>query len=307
MLFAGFDGGGTKCEGVVIDESGKVLARFVGGSTNQNSIGWDAALSNFSTVVQELFAQLPATSVVTGACLGMSGVDREPEKLRWTEAATRLLRIDLSRVRVSNDAVTALASGTGGRLEGISLIAGTGTIALGMHAGLSVRAQGWGPVLGDEGSGYAVGQAALRAVARASDGIDEPTLLTELVLAAAGCTRCQELIGWAYSGPELPWARVAALAPCVEAAAALGDRAALTALDRAAHALLEAIAACAKRCAGLERPFDVVFSGGLLRKDSPVSRRLEELLAKEFGTDARIVHPVMSAADAAALIAMKNT
>ena len=127
----------------------------------------NAALSNFSTVVQELFAQLPATSVVTGACLGMSGVDREPEKLRWSEAATRLLRIDLSRVRVSNDAVTALASGTGGRLEGISLIAGTGTIALGMHAGLSVRAQGWGPVLGDEGSGYAVGQAALRAVARA--------------------------------------------------------------------------------------------------------------------------------------------
>jgi N-acetylglucosamine kinase-like BadF-type ATPase len=306
-MFVGFDGGGTKCEGFVVDKSGTKIARFVGCSTNQNSVGWDVAIANFTSVVHGLCGQLSENVEFIVACLGMSGVDREPEKKRWTEVACSALHVGLENVIVSNDAVTALASGTGGFLKGVAVIAGTGTIAIAMNPGsISCRAQGWGPVLGDEGSGYAVGQSVLRAVARAHDGMDPATLLTSLVLTATGCARCEDLIGWAYKGPELPWARVAAIAPCAETAAANGDLAAQAILSRAADALFDAVRTCVIRCEGLPRPIDVVFSGGLLRDGSPISDLLQSRLQKGFCEDVKVVHPTISAAEAAALIAMRH-
>lgn len=59
-------------------------------------------------------------------------------------------------VTIHNDAVAALAAGTGGALAGLVLIAGTGTIALGYApdgSGRRARAAGWGPTLGDRGGG----------------------------------------------------------------------------------------------------------------------------------------------------------
>lgn len=56
------------------------------------------------------------------------------------------------KITVVNDAVAALASGTGGRLYGCVLIAGTGTVALGFDEDKNFkRASGGGPRLGDRG------------------------------------------------------------------------------------------------------------------------------------------------------------
>lgn len=53
---------------------------------------------------------------------------------------------------VQNDAVAALASGSGGKLCGCVLVAGTGCIALGFNReGKFARASGGGPLLGDQG------------------------------------------------------------------------------------------------------------------------------------------------------------
>jgi N-acetylglucosamine kinase-like BadF-type ATPase len=58
-------------------------------------------------------------------------------------------------------------SGTGGSLYGIVVISGTGMISYGYGAtGESARAGGWGPLLGDIGSGYDIGLDVLRAIAR---------------------------------------------------------------------------------------------------------------------------------------------
>jgi N-acetylglucosamine kinase-like BadF-type ATPase len=304
MLFAGFDGGGTKCEGVVVDATGTERARATGGSTNQNSVGWETALEHFAAVAAELRRALGPGATLGGAWLGMAGADREPERLRWSEAASRALEVSPQRVRVSNDAVTALASGTGGHLCGVAVIAGTGTIAVAMAGadGPIARAQGWGPLLGDEGSGHAVGLAVLRAVMRSHDGADPPTVMTGPVLEAAGCAAAPELVAWAYGeAGAAQWARVAALAPCAEQAAAAGDAAAGAALDRAAAALAEAVRGCASRCVGLPVPVPVVFAGGLLRKGAPVAERLQRLLH-----DVQVLYPTVSAAHAAATIAWRE-
>ena len=69
-----------------------------------------------------------------------------------------------ARVVVVNDALVALEAAIPGG-PGVVIISGTGSIAYGRNAaGEAARAGGWGYVLGDEGSGYWIGRAALRAV-----------------------------------------------------------------------------------------------------------------------------------------------
>ena len=79
-----------------------------------------------------------------------------------------------------------------GALEGkpgISLVAGTGSICCGRNAeGDTLRAGGWGHLIGDEGSGYAIGRDVIKAVSHLWDGYGAPTCLAELLAeqAAAG-------------------------------------------------------------------------------------------------------------------------
>ena len=78
-----------------------------------------------------------------GVCLGMAGVDRPSDKERvqgWVHEV-----IPKVHVQTSNDAVIALASGTKGKLFGVVVISGTGTISVGFDAkGETARAAGWG-------------------------------------------------------------------------------------------------------------------------------------------------------------------
>jgi N-acetylglucosamine kinase-like BadF-type ATPase len=108
--------------------------------------------------------------------------------------------------------LTRNPTGTGGQLYGIVVISGTGMIASGFGpTGESARAGGWGPLLGDIGSGYDIGIDILRAVARSKvfnntygrinlnplqDGINPPTLLTGAVLSYLGLQKEDELIPW---------------------------------------------------------------------------------------------------------------
>lgn len=105
---------------------------------------------------------------VRAIVLGMAGVDRPEDKKIVQDWMAEYFSRDLP-VDITNDGVVALASGTNGAKHGIVVISGTGCIALGFYKGSGgeqKRASGWGPLLGDEGSGFAIGQAALIAIVR---------------------------------------------------------------------------------------------------------------------------------------------
>jgi N-acetylglucosamine kinase-like BadF-type ATPase len=110
------------------------------------------------------------------------------------------------------------------------LIAGTGSVAWGRGAAGEVRVGGWGQQLGDEGSGYAIGLSAVRAIARAEDGRAAPTLLREAILEALKLAAPVELIPWAASATK---SQFAALVPLVGRCAGQGDETARDILDEA--------------------------------------------------------------------------
>ncbi len=92
-------------------------------------------------------------------CLGIAGVDRPEDSSSSPGSCGASARTRASIV--VNDALVALEAGAPAS-PGVVIISGTGSIAYGRNArNEGARAGGWGHVLGDEGSGYWIGRAAI--------------------------------------------------------------------------------------------------------------------------------------------------
>src|SRR4051812_11326281 len=167
-VFVGIDGGGTRATALVIDAEGVVLGRAHGGPALVSAVAPTARADALAALATEALAQAATEQVAAVMCCAVAGVGREPERAAL-EAALRSIA-PARDVFVTTDAEAALYDAFGDQ-QGILLIAGTGSIAWGRGAdGRLARCGGWGHILGDEGSGYAIGRAGLRAVMHAHDG-----------------------------------------------------------------------------------------------------------------------------------------
>jgi N-acetylglucosamine kinase-like BadF-type ATPase len=295
--FLGVDGGGSKTLAVVTDTRGRERGRGFAGSSNQEVVGVDRAVAELHAAVARAVASAGAALPVRAAWLGLAGVDRPPDR----DALLPGLSALAAEVRITNDAELAL--GALPRMVGVALIAGTGSIALGRDAaGATARAGGWGHVLGDEGSGYAIGQQALHAAVRAADGRDDPTLLLEQVLAHWHLDAPDQLIGRAYQ--PFDKATIAALAPLVLAAARAGDQAARRIVAKAADELALTATTVARALAFTGAPVPLALGGGLLLGAPPLRARVLRRIRRTLAVDAVLMRdPALCAARALACTA----
>jgi N-acetylglucosamine kinase-like BadF-type ATPase len=184
---------------------------------------------------------------------------------------------------------------------GVAVVAGTGSMAFARSAdGRTARAGGWGHLLGDEGSGYAVAVAGLRAVAHAADGRGPATVLTDRFLAAYGLSRPEELVGVVYR--DCDRAALAALAPLVLAAADGGDAVAQSIVGGATAELASAAASAARQL-GLGPAFPVALAGGLLVSSAGFRARFLDAL-RDRGLTADPVATVHEPAEGAVRLAL---
>jgi N-acetylglucosamine kinase-like BadF-type ATPase len=248
---------------VLLSGDGAELARVTGTAGIVSAADPAAGAAAATELCQAVAAAAGVTLPVTGVCCGLAGAGREEERAVVRSA---LLERGVARhVLVTGDVEPAMhdAFGTG---TGVLLLAGTGSIAWARGpAAATVRVGGWGAIIGDEGSGYALGVDAIRAVLRAHDGREQQTQLREPVLRATGCADPEGLVRFAASAAK---ADMAALAPAVLHAATAGDAAALDIRGTAVAALAE-LAATAARRAGLAGPA-VAMAGGLIEEGAPL-------------------------------------
>lgn len=196
-----------------------------------------------------LLRQYPTGIDVLG--VGAAGAWAAPEAA--AELALRLTAETGARTAVASDVVTAHVGAFEGA-AGVLLIAGTGAVALGVDDDVRL-VDGWGPELGDFGSGSWFGREALRAVLRADSGLGSDTRLVADVGGRIGAA--SEIPAWlAEDGPVAR--RLATLAPLVLDAAAAADP---VAADIAAEAVRLLTASAVAASAG--HPLDVVVHGGL--------------------------------------------
>lgn len=302
-LVLGVDGGGT---GTVVllasrdtDGGWKVLGRGEAGPSNRHAVGTEAALAALDEATDRAFAAAHRSrQPVRAACLGLAGAGRPGDQEIVRDWAAQVKLADA--VEVIEDAALLLAAGTPAGW-GIAVVAGTGSMAFARRAdGRTARSGGWGALLGDEGSGYAIALAGLRAVARSADGRTPLTLLTERLLAALGLKRPQELVDTVYRGSDR--AALAALAPVVLDAAEGGDPVAGH-IVREAAGELAAAAAAAARALEFGSAFPVALAGGLLASYPSYCERFHAALA-DRGLSAAPVALVREPAEGAVHIAL---
>lgn len=177
----GIDAGGSGTVALVAADESDERRSVEWSRVNLQQLGLGAAVERLVRLVETSIEPHEPVGLLS-VCAGVAGAGRPAEQ----EALANRLRTRLAggaeeiRLEVVHDALIALEAAFGAD-SGVIVIAGTGSIVFGRStAGETIRAGGWGPLLGDPGSGRALGQAGLRAVADAYEGGEE-TLLTELV------------------------------------------------------------------------------------------------------------------------------
>jgi N-acetylglucosamine kinase-like BadF-type ATPase len=237
----GVDGGGTKTLGLLMDDQGRELARESVGSSNIHAIAHKEVETVLRTLVQTLCARAGVEiAQLDGICLGMAGCDSPADR----EVLQGFLRPILSaktELTIINDAIVA-ARAVLGRLHGLLLIAGTGSICFGWNDEKDTQARcgGWGHLLADEGSGYMIGMEALRAVLRSVDGRGPKTVLADRLLAHMEVAEPRGILQIVY-GPKGTKAYIAGLSRFVMEADEEGDAVAARILDTQAAELVRLV------------------------------------------------------------------
>ena len=165
--------------------------------------------------------------------------------------------------------------------------------------GALASVDGWGHLLGDAGSGFAIGRAGLADALRAVDGRGGSEALRARAEAAFGPLGD---LPTAIYGDEEPVRPIAAFAQAVADAAHGGDEAARAIWTAAAGELATTAVAAAERAFGAGAPADVSWAGGLFAAEellrTPFARRLAERAPR-----LRVVAPAGTSLDGARLLA----
>jgi N-acetylmuramic acid 6-phosphate etherase len=306
VLLLGIDGGGTSTAALLARKKGdafEVLGRGESGPSNLHTVGPERTFQALAAAVADAFraAGVPRQSVAA-ACFGLAGAGRPAEQALirdWALAAGVA-----ARVEVTSDVALLLPAGTPAGW-GLAVVAGTGSITVGRTAdGRTARAGGWGPILGDEGSAYALTMAALRAITQAADGRREPTTLADRLLPRLGVQQPAELIPLIARGG---WDRqaLASLAPLVLEAVGSGDAVAHDLVEQAARELAETAVAVLKKLGLTSGPIPVALAGGLLQESEHYRQRFLRLL-QALGVEAQPVAVVQEPAEGAVRLAAQG-
>ena len=269
----GIDAGGTKTRALLADEAGRVVAEASGGGANLRTHGELGVEKVLHALAEEV--EISGGFHPDAVALGIAGADR-PDDHAVLRAILRRIGFR-SRVVVTNDARIAFVAGSTLRV-GFALVCGTGSIAWGRNAAGDVaRAGGWGWHVGDEGSGFWIGERAIRAALRGFDGRGPATSLVEAVCDHFHLARFEDLVRAVYDR-EYPRQEVAQFAVRVAKAASDGDQVAASVLDEAADELVLAARSVITRLGLAGTDHDVVLSGGTFRAlpalESAVGRAL---------------------------------
>ena len=273
--FVGLDAGGTNTR-CWIGDSTRVLGSAETGTVKLMNVGETVATARLRELLESAAGDAGVSlSQVARTCLGLAGVS-SPSTLAWAKAT--LGDVVAGELIVCGDEAIALDAAFGDR-AGILVIAGTGSHVVGRCMdGRHVSAGGWGPVLGDEGSGTWIGLEAIRAGLRALDRGAHDVLL-RAIQTHWGLTGLGELVG---KGNLRQRPDFAELAQVVARCAAGGDSLANEVLQRAGKELAEQVLLVAGKMAAADPGSapEVAFTGSVLAKNPQVLGAFQAMLAQ---------------------------
>ena len=300
---AGFDGGGTKTEAVLVRHDGRVMSHRRGGCTNIQVIGKEKLKAVLLEMIRDLLGGVgvPEESV-TRFVFGLAGAGRKSDQETIVNLFTDTSIRD--RVIVESDAIVALI-GAFENQPGIILIAGTGAICFGMSAsGEVLRTGGYGYLLGDEGSGYAIGREAIIRALKSHDGRGEETSLRSLLEHRYKIASIAHIIPLVYQD-KIDRMAIANLAPLVFREARRNDGVSKEIIRHAGRALGELVLAVSKRLELKGEPIRVAFIGSVFKQKKMLIDPIREVL-DAVSTHVEITDPLLSPCVGAAILGLES-
>lgn len=163
------DGGGTKTELLLARDDSSIVYKERCGPTSVKSVGEAAARENLAEGLSAFWRQVGfGLEKVAHSVFGLSGCDT-PGDAAVLAQIVESLGFSEGTYTLCNDGVLAFYAGA--EPPGMVLIAGTGSIVVGVDSrGGVTRTGGWGYGFSDLGSGYWLGSQALREALRFCDG-----------------------------------------------------------------------------------------------------------------------------------------
>ncbi len=169
-------------------------------------------------------------------------------------------------------------------------------------AGEELRAGGWGPTIGDEGSGFAIARDGLAAVLRAYDGRGPATMIRERLHAEVHLEPAD--LPRAIYAQTTHADDIARYAKIVFDSADAGDAVARAILDRAANELALSVLAVARRLKLVDGAFPVAYVGGIFKAGEVLLAPLRAAIAAE-APKATLQPPLKTPVEGAAQMAIR--
>ncbi len=255
-LHLGIEGGGTKTTALLTDLTGNILRRITLGPLNLK-LSTDLQLL---AAFRQLHFPFPAS-----VALCLAGCRTETDRQRLRRLAFRLW--PHAKIFVGKDLDSGLAAAFGPTDPGILILSGTGSVVVGRNArAQTARSGGWGHLLGDHGSGYALALSNLKSQISNYDHTGQVSVHLRAVLRRLCLNSPEQLLDWIHNATKTD---IAALLPDL----ITSDR---RHLDEQAALLAADVHAVARKLR-LRNP-DIVLAGGVFRNRPPFCRALRAAL-----------------------------
>jgi N-acetylglucosamine kinase-like BadF-type ATPase len=250
----GIDAGGTKTELAIADEMGNIIVKKYSGPSNWTTTPRKVTEGNIIEGIEAILKEMPGIKLNL-IIAGIAGVSR-----RENEAKNFLSSLGFSeRVVVTSDAHIALI-GALLDMEGIIVIAGTGSIGYGRRNNIEIRSGGWGYLFGDEGSAYDVGRRGMISALKSYDGREEKTILLDMLQDYMETSNIEVLVKIMYQQPR---DMISSFARYVVKAAGEKDNVALKILRDSAYELsLLGVSVAKKLNYSNKDTFNISYTGG---------------------------------------------
>jgi N-acetylglucosamine kinase-like BadF-type ATPase len=305
-LYLGVDGGGTKTALVLLDSEGTIRATHLAPGSYYLTIGVDGLGALLAEAVNAVLAKAGESSEAVD--YAFFGIPAYGEDTALIGPLSQLPQRCLSagRYLCGNDMICGWAGSLLCR-DGISIVAGTGSICYGERNGSIARCGGWGELFSDEGSAYWIACRGLNLFSRMSDGRAAKGPLYDIVRGRLEITEDLDLCAHVFSRLEGDRAQIAQLSRWVTQAAAAGDTQAAAIVREAAEELALMVDATRRQLEfGNAEPVAVSYSGGVFDNVGDLLLTHFSAALQALRPGYRVSEPVLPPAIGAALYAAKR-
>jgi len=298
--YLSIDGGGTKTKYLLTDELGRQLAETTTATTHYLQCGLDGLTANLQSGIQTICQQAKTTEI-TAAFFAAAGYGDIPDDEEKIATAAKAAFKDVL-FGIGNDCENALIGSLAGD-PGINIVAGTGSIGLGIdEQGILFRSGGWHHIFGgDEGSAYWLASHFIQEFTKQADDRHKKTYLYQYLRDKYDFKHDSDILVMTIEDWNFEREKIAAMAMDVYQCALAGDEYCLSLYKEAAFELAEVILAI-KNTLNFSQPIKLSYSGGVFKAKEFILEPLRDILKNE---EFELIEPLLTPHAGGIILAMR--